>query len=368
MLKTPMANDSAPRQAEPNQARTAGIGSIASSLPHPADLLWAQSTLIFVIAAGELLAVILSTLGAKEGWLVRFGLYSFAIQWNVMFTLGLLYLARGWLRKQGIVTVVLITIGMILVVTLASSAISHQLFSPVMPDPGSGWLSSGIKLAISLVSMTLLALLVLRGQWLTHQQTLRAQQAELDALRARVNPHFLFNTLNTATALLHGQPQLAERVLLDLSDLFRATLSGSGESSLQEEIQLTQKYLEIESLRLGERLQVDWQLPIPVPLVQVPTLVLQTLVENAIRHGVEGMMTSARLAIEISRQSDNMIVMRVENPLPDSQLTWREGHRVGLAASRARIEAMTAGLGGLRTHVERGRFVAEVSLPSTGQG
>ena len=337
---------------------------------HAVDLMWAQGTLIFIIAAGELLAVILSSAPpATDNWLIRFGLYSFAIQWNIMFSLGLLYLVRSWLRKQGITTVILATIGTIIAVTLASSAASHQLFGTVTTlEPEATWLASGVKLAISLVSMTLLALLVLRGQWLTHQQRLRAQQAELDALRARVNPHFLFNTLNTATALLHDQPHLAERVLLDLSDLFRAALSGSGESTLEEELLLTRRYLEIESLRLGDRLIIDWQLPDEIPRVQVPTLVLQTLAENAIRHGVETATTANNLTIAISRRPDNTIVIRVENPLPDSQPNWHAGHRVGLAASRTRIEVMTAGQGSLHTQVEAGRFVAEITLPSTAQG
>ena len=337
---------------------------------HAVDLMWAQGTLIFIIAAGELLAVILSSAApATDSWLIRFGLYSFAIQWNIMFSLGLLYLVRSWLRKQGITTVILATIGTIIGVTLASSAVSHQLFGTVTTlEPEATWLASGVKLAISLVSMTLLALLVLRGQWLTHQQRLRAQQAELDALRARVNPHFLFNTLNTATALLHGQPHLAERVLLDLSDLFRAALSGSGESTLEEELLLTRRYLEIESLRLGDRLIIDWQLPDEIPRVQVPTLVVQTLAENAIRHGVETATTANDLTIAISRRPDNTIVIRVENPLPDSQPNWHAGHRVGLAASRTRIEAMTGGQGSLHTQVEAGRFAAEITLPSTAQG
>lgn len=367
MLKTLMAISSPPRRADTYRGQAAKSEPFAPAHASAVDLLWAQGTLIFIIAAGELLAIILTMAGSSaESGLIRFGLYSFAIQWNVMFTLGLLYLVRTWLRKQGIATVVLTTIGTIIVVTLASSAVSHQLLNTLLPEPGSEWLASGIRLAVSLVSMTLLALLVLRGQWLTHQQRLRAQQAELDALRARVNPHFLFNTLNTATALLHGQPQLAERVLLDLSDLFRAALSGSGESSLEEELTLTRRYLEIESLRLGERLQVEWRLPAQVPSIQVPTLALQTLVENAILHGIEGSTQPNLLSIEVSSQSDNSVLMRVENPLPDNQPSKHSGHRVGLAASRARIEAMTGGMGSLHTQVEAGRFIAEIKLPLVG--
>ena len=347
----------------PNQDRAARPAAPAPS--QVADLLWAQNSLVFVIAAGELLALILAAAGpGTDGWLVRFGLYSFAVQWNVMFTLGCLYLIRDWLRRQSMITLMLVIIGMIVVVTLASTALSDRLLGTMLPEPEADWLSSGIRLAVSLVSMTLLALLVLRGQWMAHQHRLRAQQAELEALRARVNPHFLFNTLNTATALLHDQPLLAEHVLLDLSDLFRAALSAQEESSLEEEIRLTRRYLKIESLRLGDRLQVAWRLPASLPQVRVPTLILQTLVENAIRHGAEDSTGSSLLEIEIGLAGDSTVLMQVENPVPASgSESTHAGHRVGLAASASRIEAMTGGHGSLRTRIENGKFVVEISLP-----
>src|SRR5690606_11628475 len=103
----------------------------------------------------------------------------------------------------------------------------------------------------------------------------RAKQAELEALQARIRPHFLFNTLNTGAALVHARPGEAERLLLGLSDLFRAALAGPGELPLEDELGLARRYLEIEALRFGPRLQVNWQLPAPLPEVWVPTLSIQ---------------------------------------------------------------------------------------------
>ena len=90
---------------------------------------------------------------------------------------------------------------------------------------------------------------------------MRAKQSELQALQARIRPHFLFNTLNTGAALVHPRPEEAERLLLDLADLFRAALAGPRQILLEDELSLARRYLEIEALRFGERLQVRWELP-----------------------------------------------------------------------------------------------------------
>ena len=330
--------------------------------PHAVDLLWGQSSVIFVLASGELLAVIMSTsFSQPEGWLVRFGLYSFAIQWSVMFSLGLMYSARPWLRRQRPGVIVVSTLATILAVTLGSAVASYYVLSTFVPALAEDWTFSGLRLAICIMCMALLALVVFRGQWLTHQQRLRAQQAELDALRARVNPHFLFNSLNTATALVHDQPDQAERILLDLSDLFRAALSGNEETGIEQELLLTQHYLEIEALRLGDRLDVSWTLPTPLPAISVPALSLQTLAENAIHHGIEANPTGGRILIEVVQEAGKA-VLRVSNPMPIDMPTLPR-HQVGLAASRARIEAMTGGTGELRTRQDDGQFVAEIILP-----
>ena len=113
-------------------------------------------------------------------------------------------------------------------------------------------------------------------------------RAEADALQARIKPHFLFNSMNTIAGLVRRDPAVAERAVLDLSDLFRAALgAGEGESSLAEEVELAERYLSIEALRLGERLQVRWRRAEPLPwTLPLPRLVLQPLVENAVLHGI----------------------------------------------------------------------------------
>lgn len=232
--------------------------------------------------------------------------------------------------------------------------------SDVLQSSGGGWRAWLRMIGLVLVAGTLGAL-AFQNHWKSRLIALRMKQAELDALRARVNPHFLFNTLNMATALVHDQPNQAERVLLDLSDLFRAALSGNEENRLEQELLLTRRYLEIEALRLGTRLDVVWRLPNPLPAINVPTLALQALAENAIHHSIEAQPGAGDVTIEMIGGAHS-VTLRVSNPLP-GDLPATPRHQVGLAASRARIEAMTAGQGELRTRQDGGRFIAEIILP-----
>ncbi|MDQ3039350.1 MAG: histidine kinase [Pseudomonadota bacterium] len=193
---------------------------------------------------------------------------------------------------------------------------------------------------------------------------LRAKQAELEALQARIRPHFLFNTLNTGAALIRGQPGAAETLLLDLADLFRAALAAPHEITLAEELGLTRRYLEIEALRFGDRLQTHWDLPDPLPAVLVPALSIQPLAENAIRHGIESSAEGGQLAISVDTD-DQRVRISVRNPIRAGFTTGLKGHQVGLASVRARIEAVSHGMGRLETRVEDDCYVATLTIPTS---
>ncbi len=145
-------------------------------------------------------------------------------------------------------------------------------------------------------------------------------RAEADALQARIRPHFLFNSMNLIASLVRKDPVVAERAVLDLSDLFRAALGASeGDSSLAEEVELARRYLSIESLRLGERLQVQWELQEPLPWsLRLPHLVLQPLVENAVLHGISRLPEGGTVKIGLWSDADALHVT-IQNPAPSPQ-------------------------------------------------
>lgn len=170
--------------------------------------------------------------------------------------------------------------------------------------------------------------------------------AGIAALQARIRPHFLFNSMNTIAALVRQDPDTAERAVEDLSDLFRAALgAGDGESSLGEELRLAERYLAIEALRLGPRLQVQWRLEEPLPRdCPLPRLVLQPLVENAVLHGVARLAQGGTIEIA-ARAAQGRLTLGVRNPCPppsdaagagnhhaQGSIALRLAHRFGAAA------------------------------------
>ena len=138
------------------------------------------------------------------------------------------------------------------------------------------------------------------------------------ALQARINPHFLFNSMNTIASLVRRDPATAERAVEDLSDLFRAALgAGQGESSLDEEIHLAQRYLAIEKLRLGERLQTRFELADDLPRTLVlPRLILQPLVENAVIHGISRLVEGGTIELLARVEGRELrIEVRIASPV-----------------------------------------------------
>ena len=160
-------------------------------------------------------------------------------------------------------------------------------------------------------------------------QVRASSRAEADALQARIRPHFLFNSMNTIAGLVRRDPVVAERAVLDLSDLFRAALgAGEGDSTLAEEVELAERYLAIEALRLGPRLRVEWDRSEPLPWTQpLPRLVLQPLVENAVLHGVARLAAGGTVRIALAADARNLRVT-VRNPAPPPR------ERDGIAGTR----------------------------------
>jgi two-component system sensor histidine kinase AlgZ len=218
------------------------------------------------------------------------------------------------------------------------------------------WLASAM--AGLLLSVLLVGGLGLRAR----ARTPAATTARLAELQARIRPHFLFNTLNSAIALVRAEPAKAEALLEDLSDLFRHVLKDPGESvTLGEEIALAERYLAIEQVRFGSRLRVQWQLDPAADTVRLPPLLLQPLVENAVKHGVEPSDSGADIRIASERLGDRVRIT-VVNTVPAGQ--GAQGHGVALDNVRTRLSLLHDVRGTFRAGLRYGVFRVRIEVPA----
>ncbi len=333
-------------------------------LDSPLDVLWQAPVILWTVIAGEAVAAIIALAPGREGDdFATFGLASLMMQWSSLTTLGLLWLGRRRLANLSPMRAAQAALVTFLLSALAVGGIGWELLHEAWELPADRWREFMLRIAGIALAVGLLALAAFQNHWRARQAALRAKQAELEALEARIRPHFLFNTLNTGAALVHARPGEAERLLLDLADLFRAALAGPREIDLADELALARRYLEIEALRFGPRLSVHWDVPATLPDVQVPSLSIQPLVENAIRHGVEPAANGGRIDVSVVVDAERVRVV-VRNDLPGPRARPAPGHQVGLVSARERLRALSGGRGELETRVEDGRYVAAITLPA----
>ena len=227
-----------------------------------------------------------------------------------------------------------------------------SLMGLLQPAP---WFASAA--AGALLSGMLLAGL----HWRARAQTPAATAARLAELQSRIRPHFLFNTLNSAIALVRAEPLKAEAVLEDLSELFRSALADPAESvTLGQEITLAQRYLAIEKIRFGDRLNITWQLDAHGMQARLPPLLLQPLVENAIKHGVEPSAAGAEVKISTERRGSTVVV-KVSNTTPAG--VGEPGNGLALGNVRERLLLLHDVQARFQTVHRDGVFQVRLELP-----
>ena len=283
-------------------------------------------------------------------------------QWVVLLSAALLCLLRQPLSRLAMPLAAACCLLAVLAATAVSSVAARSFLPQLFGDSS----ATGWWLLRNLLVAMVLAGIVLRYFYL--QQQLQVQQkmelqARLDALRARIRPHFLFNTLNSVASLIMSRPEAAERVVEDLAELLRVNLQeGRRDVTVADELRICELYLGIEQLRLGERLRVDWQVDPAVLERPMPSLILQPLVENAVYHGVSQLPAGGTILVRVS-DAQGRISVAVENPAPQSPAR-SDGHQIALDNIGQRLQALYGSAGHMEVTRPHGDYRIELSYPT----
>lgn len=316
-----------------------------------------------LIIVGELLAIALAVSGASTdgvSW-YRFGLVSMMVQWVVLSSAACLCPLRRWFRHQSPELAGGVSYAIVLTITAVFSVIGVLVQSANGTQPRWEMLFGNVIIAAVFTGV------VLRYFYL--QQQLRNQQqselqSRIQALQSRIRPHFLFNSMNSIASLIEVDPLLAERMVEDLSDLFRASLSEPGLVSLEKELDLCRRFGRIEQLRLGDRLTINWNITGNIRDVSLPSLLLQPLVENAIYHGVQPLPEGGVVDIDVHVIGGD-VRLSVSNPVPQIQASGRkiEGNGIAMENMKRRLEAYYGSKARTFIVAQAGRFSVQLQFP-----
>jgi two-component system sensor histidine kinase AlgZ len=264
-----------------------------------------------------------------------------------------LYAGSALLRRLAYLQGLLAVLAIVIAVTAA-------LFPLQTPLGGSSnWRELALSLGYAVSWTGLLA-------WYFHLRN-RAfspaiSESRLQALQARIRPHFLFNSLNAVLSLIRKDPKRAEAALEDLAELFRTVMADNRELiALGDELSLCRRYLNLEQLRLGERLRVEWRLGPAVEQALVPPMLLQPLVENAVYHGIEPGIAAGVIEVRIERRDDRLR-LQLSNPYHEDY-QHRQGNRMALANIRERLQLHFDVEASLDTRIAGGRYEIGIVMP-----
>lgn len=322
-------------------------------------------TVFFVVLIAELFAFFLvlapMDVPTEQRW-YQLGLISLFVQWCALTSCSILCLVRPYLTRFSNIKAGIISYFIVLTVIAIISELTYYFIyanSKELYPPG--WhLHFFLRNVVmgAILTGPVLRYFYIQNQW---RRNVRAEtEARVQALQSRIRPHFLFNSMNTIASLTRSNPEKAETAVENLADLFRVSLSDARKQlPLEEELELCQRYIEIEQLRLGNRLDVQWELDVPND-AQVPALLLQPLLENAIYHGIESQTEGGSIKIK-GELINKQIQFTLSNSLPEKNSPQRQqGNQLAQDNVRERLNALYGQRGKL--DISEGETTYQVSL------
>lgn len=353
-------------------AQAAPIAAVAAHF-HLPDLCRLPA-LLPLILVGQLLAIAL-TIATRPlpdfDWL-HFSLLATEILWIELVGAALLCRLRPLLVHTSAPAGVALCFAVLLTVIAVVALAGQYLLSYLTPD----WHESGWIVLQHLAVGGIIAGLTLRYFYLQQQLHLQQQaqleatmQARFQSLQSRIRPHFLFNSMNIIASLIDSDPAMAEEVVEDMSELFRASLADAENLvPLAQELALCERYIHIEQLRLGERLTVDWQKHLHSDQHLVPSLCLQPLVENAIYHGIQPRVAGGTITLLLDDR-DGQLTARISNPFdehsPEQRANLKKrGNGMALDNLEQRLRARYGSAARFAVAREQQQFTVSFTIPT----
>lgn len=322
----------------------------------------------FVVLIAELFAFFLALapmdIPATQRW-YQLGLISLFVQWCALASCSILCLFRPYLARFSNIKVGIFSYIIVLsVIAIITELTYYFIYEKSIELYPTNWhLHFFLRnIAIgAILTGPILRYFYIQNQW---RRNVRAEtEARVQALQSRIRPHFLFNSMNTIASLTRSNPEKAEMAVENLADLFRVSLSDARKQvRLEEELELCHRYIEIEQLRLGDRLDVNWELDTPNDAM-VPALLLQPLLENAIYHGIESQTEGGTISIK-GILENKQIEFTISNSLPDENSQQRQdGNHLAQANVRERLSALYAQRGNLDISENEDSYQVKLQFP-----
>lgn len=327
-------------------------------------------TALAVMVVAQLLAFVLvlsPTQNPAKLW-DNLGMLSLFIQWVALSSAVVLCTTRRWLVNLNNTQAGIISYLLVLLVTVISSEVAVWIIHYIGLPKSDEWHAH--FLIRNLIISSIVGAVALRLFYLQHQERLHQEiesGARIQALQARIRPHFLFNSMNTIAALIRTQPEHAEEAVEDLSELFRASLNDASHMiTLEAEFETAKRYLQIEHLRLGDRLRMEWDIDELPMSTLVPALILQPLLENAIYHGIEGLPEGG--IIRVSGKNDgDIILITITNPVPESSKQTHAGNQIAMDNIKERLNITYKQKGNLQISIHDQLCCVVITLPALEQ-
>jgi two-component system sensor histidine kinase AlgZ len=315
----------------------------------------------------ELLAILLTLASQPEQgrFMVELAKTSLFVLWLALLSAVVMCAFRDQLESAGKTQAFVLSFVVLLLLSFVLAEVAYQIARMfgelvIIDNTHAGFLTTTVGISAIVIALAMRYLYV-SSEW--RRSVVLEAQARISALQALIRPHFHDNSMNTIASLTRSDPRQAEEAVEDLSDLLRANLGGSGDrTTLKSELEVAAIYQRIEKLRLGDRLNVRWDVGALPMRALIPSLVIQPLLENAIYHGIELLPDGGDVVITGARDGDYLTIT-VTNPIAASAKRSETGNKMAMTNIQQRFDLAYDSRAHVDVNEDKNTFTVQLRFP-----